>query len=213
MKLYRILGFILCCGFWSAASAMTMSLVGVQDTSRISSDSLTLGSKAGTGEGVLFGMHLADRIGLEFGALQFNRTWTDTTSGTNTISGTVVQVPLIFQLHLLRWFSLGAGGYYSTNSGLMTETGTNPNSSLSYPGYGIAGTDYGMVGAAIFHFRIAHGVYIRLEERYTSGSPNLSVNTANHFYNRDLQTLAGLTFTLGGGGGGGEASPTRRGGN
>lgn len=191
--------FALSLAFTNAASAAVISVVGLQDTSNISTNSaMATGSSSGTGEGLLLAFHLGERTSIETGALQFTRKWTDTTSGNNdTLSGQIIEVPLVFQLHLVHWFSLGVGGYYSTNSGNLTESGTVTNSSLGYGSYGIAGTDYGLVGSAALHFYLGHGIMLRLEERYTQGTPNLALTSGAQFHNRDLQTLAGLSFILG----------------
>ena len=146
--------------------------------------------------------HIADRLALETGALYFDHSWKDNTSGNNVISGKVLQVPLIFQLRLFRWFYIGAGGYYTSNSGNLSETGTTTNPNLTYGTYGIKSYDYGWIGDAGFQFRLIGHMFLRLEARYTSGGTNLATAAGDQFYTRDWQYLAGLTFTFGGGGGG-----------
>jgi outer membrane protein W len=191
--------------FSAAAHAGSLSLVGLQDTSQINAQGTTITSESGTGEGILFSGHLTEGIALETGALYFEHKWGDNTSGTNVITSQVLQVPLVFQMRVFRFFYIGAGGYYTANVGDLKETGSTTNSSLGYTAYGIKNNDYGWVGDAGLQFHVLGRMFLRLEARYTSGSTNLALTSGNQFYTRDWQYIAGLTFYFGGGGGGKES--------
>jgi outer membrane protein W len=204
MNLSRTIAILICGLFATAAHAGSISLVGLEDVSQNNATGFNTNSQSGTGEGILISGHLADRLALETGVLYYNHTWGDNTSGTNVISGQVLQVPLVFQMRIFRWFYIGAGGYYTSNSGDLKETGSTNNSNLTYASYGIKNNDYGWVGDAGLQFHILGRMFLRLEARYTSGSTNLATGAGNQFYTRDWQYLAGLTFYLGGGEGGKE---------
>lgn len=183
------------------AQALSVSLLGVGDNSQETSSNLKLGSQTNDGEGLLINAYLGGRWTASVGGLYFTRSWTDTSTGaSNTISSQVLMVPLIFDFHL-RYFSLGLGGYYSQNQGSLSESGAVTNSNLSYAAYGINNYDYGYLGRIGLHMPIGHSAAIQLGVLYAGGSPNLSINTANTFQNRDILYTAGITIGLGGGGG------------
>jgi len=202
MKPSRIFAILTIGLFAGYAHAGALSLVGMEDVSQNNATGFDVGSKSGTGGGLLLSGHVAERLALETGVLYYNHSWSDSTSGSNVLSGNVLQVPLVFQLRIFRWFYIGAGGYYTSNSGNLTETGSNPNNNLAYSSYGIKSYDYGWVGDAGLQFHILGNMFLRLEARYTSGGTNLATNSADTFYTRDWQYLAGFTFTFGSGGGG-----------
>jgi len=171
-----------------------VSLVGDADFSNNTGNSKTVGPQTGYGGGVLIGFPLAMRLGLETGLLYFNRNWSDTTSGTNSISSQVFEVPVILKIHLFRFFSIGAGGYYASNSGNLSESGSTNNSSLTYSAYGINPYDYGLLGNVSIHVPLTPGVLFRVDGNYQSGLVNVSSNTNNNFQYRDMSVLAGFTF-------------------
>jgi hypothetical protein len=179
-----------------AYAAGAISIVGVSDTSSISATGKTVGSQTAFGGGLLIGLPLAMRLSIETGALYFNRNWTDTTTGSNTLSSQVLEVPVLLKFHL-RFLSIGAGGYYSSNIGSLNETGTVNNSSLGFGQYGINPYDYGLIGDVGVHIPLGRGFLLRVDGQYLYGLVNIATAPANTVQYRDFQVLAGFTFIFG----------------
>ncbi len=185
------------------ARAAAISIVGLQDTSHISATGFTVDSKSGAGGGILLNGHFGNSFGIETGALAFERSWTDSTSasGTSTLSGTVIEIPLTIEYRFWRHFSIGVGGYYSSCPGTLKETGATTNNALNYSAYGIKNSDYGGVADFSLQMHLYSATFFRAEYRYTVGGPNLTSTSGDTFKNRDSQILVGLTFAIGKGGG------------
>jgi len=199
---FRIVSFLIVMFLGLQSQAVSISILGLQDNSQISSAGFKTDSGSGYGEGLLINAHLGGRWSVSTGALYFNRQWADNSAGASTISSQVLAIPLIFDFHL-RFLSIGAGAFYSQNQGTLSESGAVSNGALAYNSYGINNYDNGYLGRIEFHLPIGHEVSLHLGAMYLSGSNNLSINQANTFQNRDIVYEAGLNISFESDSGGG----------
>jgi hypothetical protein len=187
---------VLFLGALQNASAASLSLVGLDDVSSTSSTGFNTGSDSGLGAGVLLGMHIGGRFSFNTGFLYYTREWSDTTSGSNTLKATVYTIPFLFDWHL-RIIHFGVGGYYSSYTGSLSESGATNNSSLSYSSYGISQSDVGFLGDVGLHIPLG-GASLRLDALFYSGNTNLATNSNNKFEVRDIVYMAGFSFPIAG---------------
>jgi hypothetical protein len=189
LKLTITASLIACLFTALPAHAMHFSVVGLADSSALKDSSSGGGSVAigdnarrGYGGGALLGFWLIPGIEFETGGLYLTRKYDS--------SGDIqhaVQVPLLLRLHLLRDFSVGAGGY-----GALAMRSDSSS--------GLKKQDYGALASVALRFPIALGTAIILDGRYALGLANVNnSSSAGKETFRDIQALAGIQFNLEGG--------------
>lgn len=108
-------------------------------------------------------------------------------NGKETISGNdffYYQIPALLRLRVARYFSIGAGGYYSRFF-----------PAVSHPGF--RNDDYGLQASLRLQLLPSQSVGFALEARYSYGLQNTALSSSETLHNRDLMVLIGLTFHLG----------------
>jgi hypothetical protein len=188
---------------------VTFSVLGAYDQSKTSATGFTL-SSAGGGGGAVFGnISLAGPVGLSVGGIYYVRTWSDTTSGTESIKSQVTTVPFLLTLQL-PLIHLGVGGYSSTWSSPFTETGTTNSNNLTAASYGIGTSDSGYAGDVGLDIPLGGRAAFRFDALFLSGISSMATNSSNKFTIQDTIYMAGVTFAVTGSAGGGYAGSTKR---
>jgi hypothetical protein len=200
MKLSAI--FIALMAFSQSASAETGVLLGYNIWSpavstTIAGASVSSASKGDFLAGLSYTTSLTPFFSLEIDGLYVTRK-SDTTvsilgsSSTGVTSQNVIEVPILFRVHLLPMVNLGVGPYFAYGVGDFTSSGT----SQSYQAASTSRTDYGAEASAQIKFPIAPGIHVSAEGRYVLGLKEESTNSSTSAKNREIQVLAGLTFGL-----------------
>lgn len=183
------------------------SLVGIgtfaKYTTSTNSSFLSTGSKLGLGGGLLLeagfgpdtdGGH--NRLfGIELGALYVERAI--------TLVGVTdrfryLQVPLQFRVWPLSFLVLGAGGYYASAIGSLTEESGSQSLSKSYESAGYGSSDLGLLISGGVRIPIASSVRWLTEARYSFGLQDLNSPSLPDVTTRwnDFQILLGLGIDL-----------------
>lgn len=190
--------------FSSAAFAVPrLSVVGAVNSSKVDVDvggvsATGLSSKTGFGGGALLEFSAAPMLGIELGALYVLKKYGDSV-GTE-LTYPYFQVPLVFRLHLGRYVSVGAGGYYAMGVGDVKSklSGSTVELSSSYDAAGFKKSDYGVTGSFALHLPLGMMTSLLIDGRYNYGLANvLKTAPANTNYKwREMQGLIGLTFGM-----------------
>ncbi len=177
--------------------SVTASIMGVDDVSKTSASGFTIDSKSGLGGAILASILLAGPIGFTAGGLYYVRTWTDSTSGVNTISTQTTTIPYLVtvQMPLLH---LGVGGYSSTFNSPFSESGAVNSNNLTAASYGIGTSDAGFAGLAGLEIPLGSAAALRLDALFLSGGKNLSSNLNNKFEVHDTIYMVGFTIGVAG---------------
>ena len=200
----RVLGLTLALGLLASASSHAMvgvSLVGagtfsapdVKDTNGIT---VPYKSKLGLGGGGLVDIWFAHRTSLEVGVLYLKAKQEATISGFDTTTEfTVIQVPILVRFHLMRYLSIGVGGYVAREQGDVAYTATSGGTTTSgTSAYTNTKTDYG--AEASLGLKIPMGMMssILIDGRYIYGMKDLDPSINGKVNTRAFQLLAGLHF-------------------
>lgn len=186
----------------SSNALASIAIVGALDSGTETGNGIThsLSAKLGFGGGVLIDHPLGEGAAFEFGALYLTRKFDDTTVG-ETATENMIQIPVLLRLHLVPMISIGAGGYWETGMGNVTDVGdgTGATVSGSYNSVGAKQSDLGLVGSLRLHFPMGPGVHFLVDGRYTYGLTNISNLAGGNVTYKDYQVLAGFSFGFSGG--------------
>jgi hypothetical protein len=182
-----------------ASQAGSYSLVGVGD---YANQNPSVTSKLGLGGGILFDDFVTRGVQFEFGALYLTRKFDSGGGSSDSLELTYheIQVPVLLKFRLLPLFHIGVGGYWATAVGSVDdEDSTSPsksNSSESISDAGMKSIDYGLLGTAGFALPLGRGgTHFLIDARYAYGLANVSNSGTTN--NRDIEILAGFSFSFG----------------
>jgi hypothetical protein len=111
---------------------------------------------------------------------------------TGANSQNVIEIPILFRVHLLPMINLGVGPYFAYGIGDLVASGTTQ----SYQAANTSRTDYGAEASAQLKFPIAPGLHLSAEVRYVVGLKEESTSSTVSEKNKEVQAMAGLSFGL-----------------
>lgn len=181
------------------AEAARLSLVGVGNSADPAVPGTGYSGETAYGGGVLLEMRTLPLIGFEIGALYAPRKYSYSTSTSDyTLSYNTYEFPVLLRLHLGRYLSVGAGGYYARSNGGISETtmtgGTSSSQGVSFASQQQSNSDYGAILSAALTMRIAPLTRLLFDGRYLMGLKNDSLASGGSMKFNDMELLAGLQF-------------------
>lgn len=185
----------------SDSQAARITLAGVANSSEPREPGTEYTAKPGYGAGLLVEVRMLPLLGLELGALVMPRTYesSDALAGTTTkYSAKIYQFPALLRMHLGRFLSFGAGGYYTRAAGDITTETKSPagtsSQATTYTARNQTTTDFGALASLALYFRLAPLTHLTFDGRYAMGMKNNSTVAGSDRKFNDMQLLAGLQF-------------------
>jgi hypothetical protein len=178
-----------------------LALVGTGDYSHLYSydSNLTYTPQWGLpGFGALLDFSTSGKLSFEAGALYVLRSFSDGVDPVATMP--TLEFSLYLRYWFSRYFSWGAGPYYTQAYGDIRFAGTQATS--SYSSFGLESYDIGVGGSLAFYLPLSNYIGIYADGRYTMSLMNAAtaqlqaVDTQASFHFRDIVTLVGIRFNL-----------------
>ncbi len=182
----------------SIALCDTISLLGVNNLSKPTASDSSYSAKSAIGAGAFYEFNFSDTYALELGVVDVDRKYQN---DTNTIQYTqkMIQLPLLFRIHLGSNLAFGLGGYFSFFPGdYKTEYLSNGTSTTtSYDAAGLKKTDYGAVSSFAYFYPLSERFNLVGEVRDNLGIKDNRVNTSlPKLHVNDIQFFLGARLEL-----------------
>ena len=152
----------------------------------------------GIGLGLSAGFALTERIDIEPAILYVPRSFsvTNANSPRTSYNLTSTHIPIVVRYWLNPNFSIGVGPYLAHASGNIVITQGSHVSTVGYGNLSWAQDDVGFLASFRYRSKINELMSLILDARLVLGTSNLDQTEKQSYYNRDIQTLVGISFIL-----------------
>ncbi|MBI3535367.1 MAG: PorT family protein [Deltaproteobacteria bacterium] len=142
-------------------------------------------AKLNFGGGATMEFGLGPKIGLELGAFYLQNKY----EATSAVLTKNVTAPLLLRIWFIPTISVGVGGYFSYGLGKVTVASTD----FDYSAASLSQTDFGLMGALGFNFKVGPTVALVLEGRYAYGLKDIDTS-ATTSKSTNIIGMVGLRF-------------------